>query len=247
MKITVITAVLNDLDALVRTRQSVLDQTGVDIQHVVIDGGSSDGVAELLTQWSADSNLRFLSEPDSGVYDAFNKGLRLADGDSIGFLNAGDVYRDENVLSDVDSVLADPETDLVFGDIEITRPNSVSQVVRRYQSAGFTPQNLLRGFMPPHPSVYAKRQVYQEVGMFRDEFRIAGDFEWSIRTFLKHGVRAKHLDRTFVRMPAGGLSNNGLSSLWQNTVEMHSALEMNGLPASWIALAMRLPRKWLRA
>ena len=97
MRITVITAVLNDRDALVRTRQSVLDQTGVDIQHVVIDGGSSDGVAELLTQWSADSNLRFLSEPDSGVYDAFNKGLRLADGDSIGFLNAGDVYRDENV------------------------------------------------------------------------------------------------------------------------------------------------------
>ncbi len=247
MRISVITAVLNDRAALLRTRQSVLSQRGVDVQHVVVDGGSSDGVADLLAEWSADSELRFLSERDSGVYDAFNKGLRLADGEAIGFLNAGDVYRDEHVLSDVSSALADPEADLVFGDIDITRSDSVSEIVRRYRSAGFQPQNLLRGFMPPHPSMYAKRRLYSEVGVFRDEFRIAGDFEWSIRAFLKHRARGKRLDRVFVRMPAGGLSNNGLSSVWQNTIEMHSALTMNELPASWFSLAMRLPRKWLRA
>ena len=156
MRVTVITAVLNARQDLIRTRQSVLKQRDVDVQHVVIDGGSTDGTAELLSDWSADKALSFNSEPDSGVYAAFNKGLKLADGDLIGFLNAGDVYHDESVLSDVVAQLSDPQVDLVFGNIDITRRGSVDAVVRRYGANGFSPERLVSGFMPPHPSIMRK-------------------------------------------------------------------------------------------
>lgn len=245
MRVTVVTAVLNARQDLIRTRQSVLKQRDVDVQHVVIDGGSTDGTAELLSDWSTDKAFSFKSEPDSGVYAAFNKGLKLADGDLIGFLNAGDVYHDESVLSDIVAELSDPQVDLVFGNIDITRRGSVDAVVRRYGANGFSPERLVSGFMPPHPSIYAKRRVYDAVGKFSEGFRIAGDFEWSIRAFLKLGVCFRHIDRVFVRMPAGGLSNNGFSSIIRNTAEMHQALSEHELPASWLKLAMRLPRKWL--
>lgn len=247
MRVTVITAALNCREQLIRTRQSVLSQRGVEVQHVVVDGSSTDGTLSLLAEWAKDGNFVFSSEPDSGVYEAFNKGLRLANGDCIGFLNAGDVYEDDGVLADIESVLCDPGVELVFGDIEITRPNTVEQTIRRYRAAGFAGEHLLRGFMPPHPSVYARTSLYKTVGPFSEDFRIAGDFEWAIRAFLRHDVVARYLDRVFVRMPAGGMSNNGWSSIWRNTQEMHRALTINALPASWLSLIMRLPLKWLHA
>jgi len=247
VKVTVITAVLNDRDGLARTRASVLAQRDVAIQHIVIDGGSSDGTLQLLTDWSQSDNFVFLSEPDSGVYQAFNKGLDLVSGDCVGFLNAGDVYQDESVLADLTTALGDSSVDLIFGDIDITRSDGVDETIRRYKSAGFAGKQLLRGFMPPHPSVYARKSVYQTVGSFREDFRIAGDFEWAIRAFLQHGIKARHLDRVFVRMPAGGMSNNGIASVLRNTSEMRRALAMNGHPASWFSLIMRLPLKWFHA
>ena len=155
MRVTVITAVLNAREGLIKTRDSVLAQQGVDVQHVVIDGGSTDGAVSLLRDWEQRDGVSFLSESDSGVYEAFNKGLRLASGEIIGFLNAGDVFSDETVLSDVASALASPDIDLVYGDVDITHPNSIDRVVRRYRARGFLPSQLLRGFMPPHPSIYA--------------------------------------------------------------------------------------------
>ncbi len=245
MRVTVVTAALNCREALMRTRRSVLSQREAEVQHVVIDGGSTDGTPEILARWAREEGLVYLSEPDSGVYQAFNKGLRLADGDCIGFLNAGDVYHDERVLFDVLAAFDDPGLGLLFGDIEITREASTENVIRRYSSEGFSSSHLLRGLMPPHPSIYARRAVYDQVGGFVDDFRIAGDFEWALRAFLIHELPARRLERNFVRMPAGGISNNGWESILRNTREMHRALTMHQLPASWLDLIARLPRKWL--
>ena len=245
MKVTVITAALNARDDLVRTRASLLAQHHVDVQHVIVDGGSTDGTLTLLAEWQADGRTVCFSEGDSGVYQAFNKGLRLAEGDCIGFLNAGDVYQDENVLSDVVAAFRDADIDLIYGDVDITRRDSIDQTIRRYKSTTFSGNNLLRGLMPPHPSIYARRRVYDDVGEFSEVFRIAGDFEWALRAWLIKHVSARHLDRVFVRMPTGGISNNGLRSIVESTVEMHRALEMHDLPVSWLKLLSRLPLKWL--
>ena len=247
MKVTVITAVLNARDDLVRTRASLLAQLHADVQHVIVDGGSTDGTLELLAEWRADGRCVCFSESDSGVYQAFNKGLRLAGGSCIGFLNAGDVYQDKNVLSDVVAAFRDANVDLIYGDVDITRRDSIDQTIRRYRSGDFSIDKLLRGLMPPHPSIYARTRVYHEVGHFSEVFRIASDFEWVIRALLLRGVSARYLDRVFVRMPAGGMSNNGLKSILQNTREMHKALQLHGLPASWIGLLTRLPLKWIRS
>jgi glycosyltransferase involved in cell wall biosynthesis len=247
VKITVITAALNARDALQRSRASVLAQRQVQVQHVIVDGGSTDGTRELLSEWQSDDQCVCVSEVDSGVYAAFNKGLKLAVGDCIGFLNAGDIYQDDYVLSDVVGALRDPNVDLVYGNVDITTRDRIEQTVRRYRSDGFSREKLLFGFMPPHPSLYARANLYREVGPFSEAFRIAGDFEWAIRAFLKCRVNSRYLERTFVRMPAGGLSNNGLSSAFRNTIEMRAALRKHQIPASWYRLIMRLPLKWLRA
>ena len=245
MKVTVITAVLNARDDLARTRTSLLAQHHADVQHVIVDGGSTDGTLELLAEWRADGRCVCFSESDSGVYQAFNKGLRRAEGDCIGFLNAGDVYQDKNVLSDVVAALRDADVDLIYGDVDITHRDSIDKTIRRYKSTTFSGDKLLRGMMPPHPSIYARRRVYDDVGEFSEAFRIAGDFEWALRAWLLTHVSARHLDRVFVRMPTGGISNNGFRSIVESTVEMHRALEMHGLSASWLKLLSRLPLKWL--
>ncbi len=247
MKVTVITAVLNARDDLARTRTSLLAQLHADVQHVIVDGGSTDGTLELLAEWRADERCLCFSERDSGVYQAFNRGLRVAEGDCVGFLNAGDVYHDTKVLSDVVAALEDVEVDLVYGDVDITPRHSIEHTTRRYRSSDFSNHKLLRGLMPPHPSIYARTRVYHEVGHFSEAFRIAGDFEWVIRALLLRGLSARYLERVFVRMPAGGMSNNGLKSILQNTAEMHKALQLNGLPASWLSLLTRLPLKWIRS
>jgi glycosyltransferase involved in cell wall biosynthesis len=247
VKITVITAALNARDALQRSRASVLAQRQVQVQHVIVDGGSTDGTRELLSEWQSDDQCVCVSEVDSGVYAAFNKGLKLAVGDCIGFLNAGDIYQDDYVLSDVVGALRDPNVDLVYGNVDITTRDRIEQTVRRYRSDGFSREKLLFGFMPPHPSLYARANLYREVGPFSEAFRIAGDFEWATRAFLLRGVRSAYVDRIFVRMPSGGLSNNGLNSIWQNTIEMHRVLRMHNFPVSWFSLLTRLPRKWFAA
>lgn len=245
MKVTVITAVLNARDDLIRTRSSLLDQNHGDVQHVIVDGGSTDGTLELLAEWPADGRCIWFSESDSGVYQAFNKGLRRAEGDCIGFLNAGDVYQDKNVLSDVVAAFRDADVDLIYGDVDITRRDSIDRTIRRYKSTAFSGNKLLRGLMPPHPSIYARRRVYDDVGEFSEAFRIAGDFEWALRAWIFKGICARHLARTFVRMPTGGISNSGIRSIVESTIEMHRALEMHGLPTSWLKLVSRLPLKWL--
>jgi glycosyltransferase involved in cell wall biosynthesis len=223
-----------------------MSQRGVQVEHIVIDGGSNDGTRALLEEWCSDSCFRFISEPDTGVYDAFNKGLSLATGECIGFLNAGDIYQNHDSLAEIRAALTGKDIDLVFGDVEMTPAHDLAMTVRRYRAIGFSPSHLLRGFMPPHPATYVKKSTFDSVGVFCDKFRIAGDFEWAIRAFLLAEINSSYLAKTIVRMPVGGISNNGIRAIWRNTKEMHQALRMHDLPASWVRLLARLPRKWIR-
>lgn len=242
MKVTVITAVRNAESAIGATLDSVAAQTLPDVEHIVVDGASTDRTLETVRRHGARVS-RVLSEPDRGVYDAYNKGLALATGDVVGFLNAGDVYASDSVLERVVRELRSPGTRAVFGDVLIVDPAERSRVLRHYRSGRFTPSRLAYGISPAHPTLYMDRDVYRRFGGYDPSYVIAGDFELCVRVFLQGRTRYRHLPEVLVLMSSGGISDRGWRGKWQNTKEMRRACTSNGVPTSLLKLSTRLPVK----
>jgi glycosyltransferase involved in cell wall biosynthesis len=242
LKVSVITAVLNGLDAVERTVDSVVDQTYPNIEYIVVDGASTDGTSEYL-QSRQHEFAALRSERDRGAYDAFNKGLSLATGDVVGYLNAGDVFTDRDVLARIMAVFGDPEIGAVFGDVAMVRDVDVNQVVRRYSSGTFRPNRVKFGFMPAHPTLYMRRTVYASSGEYDSTFKIAGDYELVIRAFVKRRTGYRYIPEVLVRMPIGGLSTRGWRSKLLITSEMRRACAKNGVKTNLLLLSLRFPIK----
>jgi glycosyltransferase involved in cell wall biosynthesis len=242
LKISIITAVYNGGRSIAATLRSVAEQDYADIEHIVIDGASSDDTVATVRS-NGGRVAQLVSEPDKGVYDAFNKGLRRATGDAIGFLNCGDTYLSRGVISRVAKELSVPGTEAVFGDLLIVSDRGASQVVRRYNSRRFRPGLMGYGLMPAHPTLFLRREVYQRVGEYDTQFPIAGDFELCLRVFKPNTVRYRHIPEPLVNMPRGGLSNRGWRSTWQSTLEMHRACALDGVRTNWAKLSLRIPLK----
>lgn len=243
MKISVITAVLNGAKTIPATIDSVAKQIHPDVEHIVIDGGSRDKTVEIVKTLSGRVK-HLVSEPDNGVYEAFNKGLKLATGDAVIFLNAGDTYASTDALVSLATALQESLADVAFGNLLMTDPAIPSKILRRYAIRDFSPDDLLSGLMPPHPTMMLRREVHERVGFYDPQYQIAGDFELCLRIFLKYKLRFVHVDEFLVNMPAGGLSNRNWMSMLGNTKEMYRACRLNGLPASWMRLGSRLAVKW---
>lgn len=243
MKISVITVTRNAGKAVEGTLRSVLAQKEADIELIVVDGASNDGTAEAVAETAADNlgRIKWMSEPDTGIYNAINKGIAMATGDVIGTLHAGDRFHHDRVLADVTSVLADGGTAFVYGDVGYVDGESRVPTGRMYRAAGFRPSLLLGGFAPPHPSLYIRRDVVERVGGYRENYAVAADFEYFVRLMLIHGERGKYLREWMVDMAAGGLSSRWRNRLWANNVERLKALRENGLPAN----PLRLLRRYL--
>jgi glycosyltransferase involved in cell wall biosynthesis len=240
VKISVITAVRNAENEIDATLASVEGQSHRDIEHIVIDGASTDSTAAIARK----RNCTLVSEPDRGVYDAFNKGLAIASGDAIAFLGAGDTYCSTDTVARIVDEFAIRNVDAVFGDLVITDPGAPDRVLRRYRSSRFTPNRLPLGFMPAHPTLFLKRNVYGELGGYDISFRIAGDFELCVRAFLCRSTTYSYVDEVLVKMLSGGLSNSGLRSSWRITSEMHRACRQNAVPTNMFRLLSRLPAKF---
>lgn len=244
MKVSVITAVRNGARDIPATLASVAEQDSVDIEHIIVDGASTDGTADVVRR-EGKRVARLLSEPDIGVYDAFNKGLRLAAGDIIGYLNAGDTYVTPYSLSRISALFQSGEIDAAFADVAIVDPMDTARTLRHYRSDSFKPERLASGFMPAHPTLFISRAAYAHCGEYDTSFRIAGDFELCIRLFVKQRVRYAYLPEVLVRMPRGGLSNSGWRAKWTITREMHRACRTHGLETSYARLFARFPVKML--
>ena len=187
-----------------------------------------------------------ISEPDGGIYDAMNKGSRRASADVIGFLNADDYYAHDRVLARVADAFGDPRTDAVLGDVAFFRPERPQRVTRRYRADKFSPARMAWGWRPPHPALFVRREIFQRVGPFHTDYRIAGDFEWIVRAFGPAGIRRfQYLPETLVHMRTGGISTGG----WRNTMllnrEVMRACRSNGLSTSWPKLLSKYPAKVL--
>ncbi len=182
-----------------------------------------------------------ISEPDNGVYDAFNKGLSYASGDVIGFLNAGDTYVSAQAVTTLAAHMRSVEA--VFADVLIVDQQDPSRVVRYYDSSRFTPERLSYGLMPAHPTLFLRRAVYRRIGGYDTRFRIAGDFELCLRVFRERGIAYHHIPQALVRMPSGGLSNSGWRSKRDITFEMRRACLLHGVHTNVFMLCMRFPLK----
>jgi len=228
MKVTVITVAFNASHTIADTLDSVAAQLHPDIEHVVVDGASTDGTLEVIKRHGQRVS-RLVSEPDSGIYDAMNKGLRLGTGDIIGFLNADDVYADPGVLSRVAAAMEHDRLDALFGDAEFVSPERPDKPLRRYRSDRFRPDRIAWGWMPAHPTLFLRRAVFERFGLFRSDYRIAGDFELVARVFHGDTLKYRHLPEVMVRMRTGGVSTGG----WRNTLllnrEVLRACRENGI------------------
>lgn len=243
MKVSIITAVRNCAESIVGTLESVAGQRFEAIEHVVIDGASTDGTPEVVRERGS-RVATFISERDAGVYDAFNKGLRLANGDLIGFLNAGDRYVDDQAIGKLVERISFSGADAVFADLAVVDPAS-NALVRRIRSRPFSAHSISYGFMPAHPTLFVRRAIFERFGHFDASYRIAGDFEFVARTFGKGGISYAYVPEVLVYMENGGLSNRGWRSKWTITKEMRRACRANGIASGWLRLLMRLPYKYM--
>lgn len=242
MKISIVTVCLDVAHTIRDTIESVLAQDYPHIEYIVVDGASRDATPAIVRSYG-DRIARFVSEPDRGTYDSMNKALALATGDVIGFLHADDFFADKTVVSEIAAAFSAPDVDCVFGDIDIVAPQDVSRVVRRWRSGAHRPGSLLRGWYPPHPTVYLRRAVFAEVGGFDERYRIAADMDHMLRVFEVRGVRSRHLPRVMVKMRAGGMSNRSLRNIWRANVETWQSQRRHGFDVGpWMILA-KLARK----
>jgi glycosyltransferase involved in cell wall biosynthesis len=225
LKVTVITAVFNNKDTISDALDSLLAQTHPDIEMIVIDGASTDGTLEVFRSYQ-DRLSVLVSEPDLGIYDALNKGLLRTAGDVVGFLHSDDLLADTETLSTIAAAFADPDVDAVYGDLVYVRKDNCDQVIRYWQAGSFSRRKLAWGWMPPHPTLYLRRQVYERFGLFDTGYRIAADYDFMLRV-LGSGIRVEYLPKVLVKMRVGGASNRSVANVLQKSREDYLALRKN--------------------
>jgi glycosyltransferase involved in cell wall biosynthesis len=214
MKISVITATYNSAATVRDTFESILSQTFQDYEYIVIDGNSKDETVSIIKEYSAkfDGRMRWISEPDKGIYDAMNKGISMATGGVIGILNSDDFYTSNDVLEAVDNEFMYGGVDAVYGDVHYVDNENLKKCVRYYSSKSFRRWKMRFGYMPAHPSFYCKREIYEKFGKFDTLLKIASDFECLLRFIFAGKIRTKYIEKDFVTMRTGGASSSGIVS-----------------------------------
>lgn len=226
MKITIITVAYNSAATIGDTLDSVASQSYRDIEHIVIDGASRDGTLDVL-RLRGSHVARVISERDGGIYEAMNKGLSLASGEYVGFLNADDMLFGPNVVSEIARAAGQPGIDAVFGDLLYVKQDRPEQVVRYWRSGSFSPERLRFGWMPPHPTLYVRRSRIDSLGPFASQLRIAADYDFILRCLSSPGIGAAYVPKVFVKMRVGGASNRSLRALFLKSREDLIALRRN--------------------
>ena len=239
MKISVITTAYNSSSTIRDTIESVLAQDYADFEHIIIDGNSTDDTFEIIKSYEPryGGRLRYISEPDKGIYDAMNKGIEMAKGEVIGMLNSDDFFSSSEVLSNVAKEIG--ELDGVYGDIHFVNPADLTKSVRKYSSKSFSTSKMKMGFMPAHPSFYCRKKVFDKVGLYDTSFKIAADFEFLLRALYIHGIKTKYIPLDFVTMRTGGISTSGLQSHKKILLEHLKAYRKNGVKSNPFLEGMR--------
>ncbi len=240
MKISIITVTYNSVNTLQKTIDSVNSQNHPNIEHILIDGSSTDGTLDLIKKGKIE---KWVSEPDQGMYDALNKGIAMATGDIVGILNSDDYFHDVTILAQVAKAFEDPEVDAIYGDIRFVNPNNPKKTQRYYSSKHWHPGKFAWGYMPAHPSVYIRKKFYDQLGTFKTDYNIAADYELLIRFLHTNKLRTKYLPLLMVDMLPGGLSNQSWKSRWLLNKEIVRACRENGIRTSLLKVSLKYFKK----
>ncbi|MGG6269224.1 glycosyltransferase family 2 protein [Leptolyngbya sp. AN03gr2] len=228
MKVSIITVTYNAGATIRDTIESVLSQDYPDIEHIIIDGASKDDTAEIVRSYG-DRIAQFVSEPDRGMYDGMNKGIKLATGDVIAILNADDFYIDSSVISTIVEQFEQHQVDSVFADLVYVKHDDPEKIVRYYSSASFHPGKFAYGWMPAHPTFVVKRSAFENYGYFKTDYKIAADYELLIRFLAIHKLSYHYIPQVLVKMRTGGASTANLSSNWILNREIVRGCLENGI------------------
>jgi glycosyltransferase involved in cell wall biosynthesis len=242
LKVSIITVAFNSSGTISDTIRSVLNQSHQNIEYIIIDGGSSDGTQEVIRSFG-NKIAEFVSEPDNGIYDAINKGIRRSSGDIIGILNSDDFFCDENVVRKIAGAFEDEKTDVVLGDVQFVHSNDNSGIFRYYSSKLFHPGKFKFGFMPAHPGFYVRRKFFDSLGYYKTDYKIAADYELLIRFLYVHKLNFKYLEIPVVSMRRGGVSNRSfLSNIILNNEILRACTE-NGIKTNYLYIYSKYFRK----
>jgi len=228
MRVSVITVVYNGAKTIEQTISSVIEQDYANLEYLVIDGGSTDGTLEILEKYKPYIDV-FISEPDRGLYDAINKGIRKASGDIIGILHSDDIYASRNVLAKVAHAFKKTDVDSVYSDLIYVRRSNPSKVVRNWKAGEFKRDQFLNGWMPPHPTFFVRRKFFQMYGEYDISFKNAADYELMLRFLYKHELSTLYIPEVFIKMRMGGESNRSIKNRLRANREDALAWKKNSL------------------
>lgn len=228
-RLSLITVSYNAQKTIARTMQSVQAQDYPAVEHIVIDGGSQDETLSLIRA-HATAQTEWHSEPDNGIYDAMNKGLALATGEIVGFLNADDCFAHQQVLSRVAACFKDPKMDACYGDLVYFTPNNPHKIMRYWRSKPFRPGLFAKGWCPPHPTFYARKTVYERYGGFNLDYQMGNDVELMMRFLEKYRINSQYVPDVWVNMQLGGVSNQSMRHILIQNLEILKAAKALAVP-----------------
>ncbi|SFE46486.1 glycosyltransferase family 2 protein [Spirosoma endophyticum] len=242
MKVSIITVVYNGAEFVRNCIESIINQTYPDIEYIIVDGKSTDGTVDIVQSYGKKVS-RFISEPDKGLYDAMNKGIRLATGDVIGLLNADDFYRHNRVIENMVATFQRTGADAVYGDMLYVDRDDTKKLKRYWRSGWYSENAFLWGWMPGHLSFFAKRSLYEQYGLFRLDMKSAADYELMLRFIHKNKVKLAYMDEVTIVMRAGGISNSSVGNRLRANREDRLAWQLNGLKPYFFTFWLKPLRK----
>jgi glycosyltransferase involved in cell wall biosynthesis len=241
-KISIITVTYNSAQTLEQTIQSVLLQDYENVEYIIVDGKSTDDTLSIIRNYRHKID-HFISEKDNGIYDAINKGIALATGDIIGILHADDFYMHDNVLSHVTETFKKNNADAVYADLYYVDKDNTDKIVRKWKSRNYSEGKFLWGWMPPHPTFFVKKEMYNKHGVYSTELRTAADYELMLRFIHKQKIKLAYLPEFIVKMRTGGKSNDSVKSRVKANKDDRKAWEMNNMKPYFFTLTLKPMRK----
>lgn len=242
MKISIITVTYNSSQTLEESISSVVNQTYKNIEFIIVDGRSTDSTLQIIEKYK-DRISKFVSEKDNGIYDALNKGISMATGDIVGILHSDDFYTDNTVIENVVNTFSQTKCEGLYADLYYVDKTNTNKIIRKWKSGTYNQNSFLFGWMPPHPTFFVKKEVYNKFGSFNLDFKTSADYELMLRLIYKNKIKLSYLPKYIVKMRMGGQSNVTAKNRLIANMEDRKAWEVNNVRPYFFTLYLKPLRK----